>query len=107
MANTKVPIPTTAVNAEKKIAVLWEFRIAFPVRYLFWSPSMMKILKSSPIPKMKVERIILIMLNSRPRIPIRPKIMVQLISIGRKLIRVNSIRPYEINRARNIRNEEI
>ena len=40
-------------------------------------------------------------------IPIRPKIMVQLISIGRKLIRVNSIRPYEINRARNIRNEEI
>ena len=39
--------------------------------------------------------------------PHQPKIMVQLISIGRKLIRVNSIRPYEINRARNIRNEEI
>ena len=39
--------------------------------------------------------------------PHQAQIMVQLISIGRKLIRVNSIRPYEINRARNIRNEEI
>ena len=53
----------------------------------------MKILKSSPMPKIKVDRMMLIILNSIPRIPINPKMITQLISIGRKLIRVSSIRP--------------
>ena len=59
------------------------------------------------MPKIKVDRIMLMMLNSIPKIPINPKMITQLTSIGRKLIKVSSIRPYENHNAKNIRKEEI
>lgn len=92
-AKTNVPIPITVVKAEKKMAVLCEFSNCRPVRYLFCNPSIMKMLKSSPIPKIKVDRMMLMILNSIPSMPINPTMIIQLTSIGRKLIRVSSMRP--------------
>lgn len=55
--------------------------------------SIMKMLKSSPIPKIKVDRMMLMILNSIPSMPINPTMIIQLTNIGRKLIRVSSMRP--------------
>ena len=106
-AKTSAPMPTTMVNAEQKMAVLCEFRISRPVRYLLCRPSIMKMLKSSPMPNMNVEMMMLMMLNSMPKSPIKPKITNQLTSIGKKLINVSSMRPYDISNAKKIRNEEV
>ena len=79
--------------ALKKIAVLCVSSILRPVLYSLSSPSMMKMLKSSPMPKMKVERMIVTMLNSTPNIAISPRMMTQLMPIGSSDISVSSIRP--------------
>ena len=92
-AKIKAPIPTIMVKAEKKMAVLCPFSAGLFVRYLFCKPSIINILKSSPIPNMKVDRMILMILNSIPDIPMMPIMIIQLINIGEKLISVNSIRP--------------
>ena len=54
---------------------------------------MMKMLKSSPMPNMKVERMIVTMLNSTPNIAISPRMMTPLMPIGSSDISVSSIRP--------------
>ena len=68
---------------------------------------MMKILKSSPIPKMKVDRMMFTILNWTPSIPIIPVIITQLMAIGRKLSKASSSRPYESQRTKKIRNEDM
>ena len=100
-------MPTIIVNAEKKIAVLCGSSSFFPVLYLYSKPSMMKMLKSSPIPKMNVERIMFTILNCTPSIPIIPVIITQLMAIGRKLSNASSSLPYESHRTKKIRNEEM
>ena len=75
------------------MAVLWVLNIFFPVRYSYSNPSEMKMLKSSPIPKMKVEMMMLTMLNSIPKIAINPKMMNQLSAIGVKESSASSNRP--------------
>ena len=107
LANIRDPTPTTIVNVEKKIAVLCEFIRAFPLLYLFNKPSSMKMLKSSPIPKMKVARMILTILNLIPNMAMRPVIITQLINMGRKLRTANSNLPYVSHRTKNIRNEDM
>ena len=92
-AKISAPSPTTTVKAEKKIAVLCVSSILRPGLYSLSSPSMMKMLKSSPMPKMKVERMIVTMLNSTPNIAISPRMMTQLMPIGSSDISVSSIRP--------------
>ena len=67
----------------------------------------MKMMKSSPIPKMKVERMMFTMLNSIPRMPIIPMMSTQLSSIGRKLSMASSMRPKESHRTKKMRNEEM
>lgn len=46
-----------------------------------------------PDSKIKVDRMMLMILNSIPSMPINPTMIIQLTSIGRKLIRVSSMRP--------------
>lgn len=46
-----------------------------------------------PDSKIKVDRMMLMVLNSIPSMPINPTMIIQLTSIGRKLIRVSSMRP--------------
>ncbi|MFR7964411.1 MAG: hypothetical protein ACLU5I_01335 [Alistipes finegoldii] len=61
------------MKAEKKMAVLC-VEHPRPVLYSLSRPSMMKMLKSSPMPNMKVERMIVTMLNSMPSMAISPRI---------------------------------
>lgn len=46
-----------------------------------------------PDSKIKVDRMMLMILNSIPSMPINPTMIIQLTNIGRKLIRVSSMRP--------------
>ena len=105
-AKISTPIPTIAVKAEKKIAVLCAPNIFFPFLYSCNNPSIMKMLKSSQIPKMNVASIIFTILNLISNIAIIPSIITQLIAIGRKVKSVSSILPYEINNAKNTINDE-
>ena len=75
------------------MAVLCDDSVRRPVRYSVWSPSMMKMLKSSPTPKMKVETMMLTTLNSMPKKPMNPKIISQLTHIGRNEMTNSSKRP--------------
>ena len=106
-AKIRAPMPTIIVKDEKNMAVLCETRSSLPVLYLCRSPSSMKMLKSSPIPKMKVERMMFTMLNSTPRMPIIPMMRTQLSSIGRKLSMASSMRPKDSHRTKKMRNEEM
>ena len=92
-AKISAPSPTTTVKAEKKIAVLCVSSILRPVLYSLNRPSMMKMLKSSPMPNMKVERIIVTMLNSTPNRAISPRMMTHPMPIGSSDITVSSMRP--------------
>ena len=82
------------------MALLWEESRLEPSRCLAISPSIMNMLKSSPMPNMKVASIMLTMLNSIPSIAISPRMTTQPASIGRKARIASSRRPYEIQRAR-------
>jgi hypothetical protein len=92
-AKISAPSPTTTVKAEKKMAVLCVSSILRPVLYSLSSPSMMKMLKSSPMPNMKVERMIVTMLNSMPSMAISPRMMTHPTAIGSSDMSVSSIRP--------------
>ena len=75
------------------MAVLWAASRRRPSRYWLSSPSMMKMLKSSPRPKMKVERMMLTMLNSMSSRAISPMMSTQLIAMGRLASSASSMRP--------------
>ena len=92
LAKLSAPMPMTVVSTEKKIAVLWLVSIGRPLLYSRWSPSMMKMLKSSPMPNMKVERMMFTMLKSIFRTAIRPRMTVKAMNIGAKVISVSSSR---------------
>ena len=75
--------------------------------YLLISPSIMKMLKSSPMPKMKVDRMMLMILNFIPNMPMKPIMIIQLMNMGRKLISASSSLPYDSHSARKIRTEDM
>ena len=56
---------------------------------------------------MKVERMMFTILNWVPVIAMSPRMIIQLMAIGVNVISVNSMRPYEISRAKNMRKEEM
>ena len=105
LAKTSTPIPIIVVKAEKKIADLCASNTLLPFLYLLKSPSMVNMLKSSPIPNINVANIILTILNLILSIDMIPKIITQLMHIGRKVSKANSILPYVINSVKNTRQE--
>ena len=105
-AKINTPMPTIAVKAEKNIAVLCAPNTLLPLLYSSSRPSMMKMLKSSPIPKIKVARMIFTMLNLMPKSAIMPRMRTQLIAIGRKVSSVSSMRPYDTKSAKKTISDE-
>ena len=66
----------------------------------------MNILKSSPVPKMKVEMMTLTILNFKPNTAITPNMMNQLNAIGMNDNSASSRRPYDNSSAINTIKEE-
>ena len=62
-AKNRTPVPIIVVAADNRIAVLYELNDSFLYLYLANKPSVIKILKSSPNPKIKVDITMLTKLN--------------------------------------------
>ena len=92
-AKNKDPIPIIVVIPDKIIANLYGFNEAYLYLYFLSNPSVIKMLKSSPNPKIRVAIIILTKLNWIFKIEAIPNIQIQLINIGKNVKRASSILP--------------
>ena len=75
----------TVVSAEKNMADLWVSNSLLPFLYLLNKPSIVNILKSSPIPKINVANMIFTILNFIFNKDMIPNIIIQLMHIGKNV----------------------
>src|SRR5690606_24267333 len=93
VANRRTPVPINTVNPDKDMAEEKEVSLFLLKRYRCNKPSVMKMLKSSPRPKMKVAKMTLTKLNLISNKTVIPRIQIQLMAIGRNDNKANSRRP--------------
>ena len=105
-AKNKTPVPIIVVKAESKIAEVYE-EITFDLYlYFFSKPSVTKILKSSPRPKIIVANMMFTKLNCKSKKVAKYSIHIQLTAMGKKLKIAISNRPYTRSKLKNTNTEE-
>lgn len=88
-----MPVPVAIIGTRGGVTILYRFDGYHPIQCLFYGPSVVGVLGSSPVPGVGISEVVLVVLGSVPDVPVGPAVVVRLADVNEGLVEIDSVHP--------------